>query len=224
MSSNQVNCWGNNASLQLNSVDAGSFTPSPVATLTNIATVAAGANHARRSTRAATSILLGRQLVRPARNERPDDRSRRELPSPSPSALKPELPDWRARFAAGGSATCAALLDAGAIVECWGANEHGQLGHDPATDSLQSCPGNGGPCQPINIPRRPVAIDAIALAMGPTATCAIKSDQHRLVLGLRLLRRQRLPPTPPRSSSPPSRSRASLPLDATPTSASAPRA
>jgi alpha-tubulin suppressor-like RCC1 family protein len=67
---------------------------------------------------------------------------------------------------------------------CWGANEHGQLGHDPSNDT-SSCPGNNGPCnsQPtpvggtltwVTIPGTDAGTSA--LAMGPTSACVLKPD------------------------------------------------
>jgi alpha-tubulin suppressor-like RCC1 family protein len=173
----QVSCWGNNSSLQLNSLDAGSFTPSPVPTLTNIATIAAGTEHACALDASGNVTCWG-------------DNSSGQLGPSGPTiaadasavgvSVSLGAPGPAKYIAAGGNATCAAfagVFNGGGLVECWGANEHGQLGHDPATDSMQSCPGNGGPCNPnpisyvvtLNTP-------ATAIAMGPTAACVIETD------------------------------------------------
>jgi alpha-tubulin suppressor-like RCC1 family protein len=42
--------------------------------------------------------------------------------------------------------TC--IVDTMQHVQCWGANQGGILGHDPATDPLSSCPGSSVPCNP----------------------------------------------------------------------------
>jgi hypothetical protein len=42
--------------------------------------------------------------------------------------------------------TC--VVDISQHVQCWGANQNGILGHDPATDPLSSCSGSSQPCNP----------------------------------------------------------------------------
>ena len=166
----QVYCWGNNASHQLNSTDAGAFTPSPVSTLTGISEIAAGTNHACALDSSGHVTCWG-------------DDSSAQLGSNGPpigtldaSAVNISVdlgaPGPANHIAGGGNATCATF--ASGEIECWGANEHGQLGHDPTTDPGQ-CPGNAGPCNPSAI-AHPLSIAATALAMGPTATCVVKTD------------------------------------------------
>jgi alpha-tubulin suppressor-like RCC1 family protein len=77
----------------------------------------------------------------------------------------------------GGWTTC--VVDATEHVQCWGGNVNGQLGHDPATDPIKSCPDNNGPCNP-----NPSTLMSGGSSFGPVATltlglksgCALKRD------------------------------------------------
>ena len=80
--------------------------------------------------------------------------------------------------AVGGWTTC--VVDATEHVQCWGGNANGQLGHDPATDPIQSCPDNTGPCNPNpstlmtagGTPFGPAANLTLGLEFG----CALETD------------------------------------------------
>jgi alpha-tubulin suppressor-like RCC1 family protein len=77
---------------------------------------------------------------------------------------------------AGVNDTC--IIDATRHVQCWGDDNGGQLGIDPAQAPISQCPGTTGPCDPsahtINDGAGPLA-GASSLAVGP-AVCAIKTD------------------------------------------------
>jgi alpha-tubulin suppressor-like RCC1 family protein len=70
-------------------------------------------------------------------------------------------------IAAGGENACALLGSGG--VDCWGINDHGQLGD--GTNTGQPC-GNGTPCEP-----HPVAVSgisgAVAITVGNSHACAL---------------------------------------------------
>ena len=75
-------------------------------------------------------------------------------------------------LAVGNEFACA-LLQSGAV-DCWGANNYGQLGSGADTNGPESCVGAGNdlPCSPV-----PVAVkgvhDAVSLAAGPVDACAV---------------------------------------------------
>jgi alpha-tubulin suppressor-like RCC1 family protein len=73
--------------------------------------------------------------------------------------------------------TC--IVDVSQHVQCWGANQGGVLGHDPATDPLSSCPGSSTPCNPnastITLNGSPFG-PVLSLSVGVAYACAIKTD------------------------------------------------
>jgi alpha-tubulin suppressor-like RCC1 family protein len=89
------------------------------------------------------------------------------LPGPGITALSAAANRSAQAIAASGQETCALL--AGGGVDCWGANDHGQLG-DGTSSGPESC--NGYPCA-----TRPVAVSATArataIALGGDHACAL---------------------------------------------------
>ena len=73
--------------------------------------------------------------------------------------------------------TC--IVDVMQHVQCWGANQGGVLGHDPATDPLSSCPGSSSPCNPnpstITLNGSPFG-PVENISVGVASACAIKTD------------------------------------------------
>ena len=79
--------------------------------------------------------------------------------------------------AVAGWTTC--IIDATQHVKCWGGNANGQLGHDPTTDPISSCPDNSGPCNPnpstILSGTNPFG-PASAISVGLEFACVLKTD------------------------------------------------
>jgi alpha-tubulin suppressor-like RCC1 family protein len=74
--------------------------------------------------------------------------------------------------------TC--ITDATFHVQCWGGNEFGQLGHDPSMDPIPSCHDNGGPCNPtpttLKVAGGGAFGPAVAISVGYNYVCALKDD------------------------------------------------
>jgi alpha-tubulin suppressor-like RCC1 family protein len=179
----QLYCWGNNASLQLNSLDAGASSPNPVASLAGVSSIAAGTNHACALDEAGVVSCWGDNSSGQLGPNGPAIALGSSALAATISPLGTGAPSIA--IAAGGNSACAMVLDPTGTysVWCWGANERGQLGHDPGSDTL-TCPGNAGPCskqatQVIGVTWAVppgTTVPAPALAMGPTAACVLETD------------------------------------------------
>lgn len=150
VSSGTVYCWGRNDAGQLgDGTTTDRAMPAPVASLTNVVQVVAGARHA------CARDNLGNVYCWGARGLVGDGTTDVDRTTPVMAAVHSYA------LVAGSRHTCTTDRSTGTIL-CWGANDHGQLGNGTTTNSPS--------------PTRLEFANSIYLAAGDAHTCSLASD------------------------------------------------